>query len=169
MPRRIVDDQRYVHFITFSVYRRRNLLSLDHPKKIVLGTLHTELVRFAAKCVGFVLMPNHVHALLWLSNVGQLSEFRHEWKRSSSRIIREWYHQQQSAYFQDVPFGDAFWQPKYYSLPLYSPAKIQEKLQYRHLNPVRRGLVAKAIDWNWSSARWYEQEKSVGVPIDWME
>ena len=35
--RRIIDDRLYAHFVTFSVYRRRRLLDLDHPKKIVLG------------------------------------------------------------------------------------------------------------------------------------
>ena len=28
------DDQRYVHFITFSVYRRRRLLDLNQPQRI---------------------------------------------------------------------------------------------------------------------------------------
>ena len=35
--RRRYNDQRYVHFLTFSVYKRRRLLELDHPNRIVLG------------------------------------------------------------------------------------------------------------------------------------
>ena len=31
--------------------------------------------------------------------------------------------------------------------------KRTEKLDYMHLNPVRAGLVARAVDWPWSSAR----------------
>ena len=37
--RRIVDDQLYTHFITFSVYRRRRLLDNDHAKQILLGVV----------------------------------------------------------------------------------------------------------------------------------
>ncbi|MEO8496784.1 MAG: hypothetical protein ABI614_17075, partial [Planctomycetota bacterium] len=33
-------DQRYVFFVTFSVYRRRRLLDADHPQRIVLGVLN---------------------------------------------------------------------------------------------------------------------------------
>jgi putative transposase len=33
-------------------------------------------------------------------------------------------------------------------------------IEYIHLNPVRRGLVERAVDWKWSSASWYE----LGVP-----
>jgi putative transposase len=62
-----------------------------------------------------------------------------------------------------------FWQPKYYAFEICSQSKIEEKLVYMHENPVRAGLVERAIGWNWSSARWYELGKSVGVPITWVE
>ena len=38
-----------------------------------------------------------------------------------------------------------------------------------HQNPVRTGLVQMPCDWRGSSARWYEQWRSVGVPIHWVE
>jgi REP-associated tyrosine transposase len=43
------DDQRYVHFITFSVYRKRRLLDLDQPKRIVLGVLNHLLDAMSAQ------------------------------------------------------------------------------------------------------------------------
>jgi putative transposase len=33
---------------------------------------------------------------------------------------------------------------------------------------VRAGLVAKPCDWAFRSARYYEQGRSVGVPIRWI-
>ena len=64
-------DQRYVFFVTFSVYKRRRLLDLDQPKRIVLGVLNHLLESMEGKCVGFVLMPDHVHALIWLERESQ--------------------------------------------------------------------------------------------------
>ena len=64
--RRHFDDQHYVHFVTFSVHKRRRLLDLDQPKRIVLGVLAHQLRAMQGKCLGFVLMSNHVHALIWL-------------------------------------------------------------------------------------------------------
>src|SRR5690606_24629319 len=133
------------------------LLSLDQSKRIVLGVLGQELRRVDAKCVGFVLMPDHVHALIWFSRTGCLSGFMHEWKRSSSRLIREWYRNQGMRYFDDFDRGHRFWTPKYHSLQICEQFKLEEKLIYMHLNPVRAGLVSKAVHWAWSSARWYEQ------------
>ena len=89
--RRTFDDRPYVHFLTFSVYRRRNLLDHDQPKRILLGMLNGQLERMSAKCVGFVVMPNHMYALVWFPQVGQLVKFIHEWKMAfeflHSRLI----------------------------------------------------------------------------------
>jgi putative transposase len=168
-PRRIVDDALYCHYITFSVYRRRRLLDHEHPKGIVLGVLNSVLARQSAKCVGFVLMPDHVHALIWLPKTDQLSRFMHEWKRQSSLRVRQWYRQKTANYSASIGEGEKFWQPKYYSFSIYEQSKLEEKLQYMHLNPVRAGFVGRAVDWRWSSARWYEKQQSVGVPIQWIE
>ncbi len=167
--RRIIDDQLYAHFVTFCCDRRRQLLSLDHPKKIVLGVLNQELERIDGKCVGYVIMPDHVHAIVWFPETGRLSGFMHEWKRLSSRRIREWYAEQDMNYFRACEAGDRLWQPKYHAFELETERKIEEKLEYMHLNPVRKGLVERAVDWCWSSARWYYLHKPVGVPIAWVE
>ncbi len=167
--RRIVDDALYAHFVTFSVFRRRRLLDHDHPRRIVLGVLNSLLEETESRCLGFVLMPDHVHAVLWFPKTGQLSGFMHEWKRRSSLNIRQWYREDADHYAQSFGEGDRFWQPKYYSFEIYSRQKLEEKLTYMHHNPVRAGLAKRATDWRWSSARWYEWRRSVGVPIEWVD
>ena len=39
-------------------------------------------------------------------------------------------------------------------------------VDYIHGNPVRRGLVARPEDWQWSSARWYAGIPPVRIEID---
>ena len=168
-PRRIIDDRLYAHFITFTVYRRRRLLDHDHPKRILLGVLNDELAAGDAKCVGFVVMPDHVHAIEWFPAAGRLSQFMHAWKRKSSFHIRNWYRQEAPRYFEGFGEGDCFWQPKYHSFKMSNPEKLREKLQYMHENPVRKGWRKRATDWKWSSARWYEWRRSVSVPIEWID
>ncbi|MHC4398281.1 MAG: hypothetical protein ACYTG0_01225 [Planctomycetota bacterium] len=50
----------------------------------------------------------------------------------------------------------------------YSRKRAVEKIDCMHLNPVRAGLVERATDWAWSSARNFEHGKSVGVPLEWV-
>ena len=166
-PRRIYDQELFAHFVTFSCYKRRQLFNLATPKRIVLGTLNNALHILQAKCVGFVIMPDHVHAVVWFPQPGQLSRFMQTWKRQSSERISSWYRQKDIEYFQPIA-GDPVWQPKYYSFEIYSAGKLQEKLAYMHGNPVRAGLVERPTDWHWSSARHYLEGKSVGVPIEWV-
>ena len=86
--RRTYDDQPYLHFLTFSVFHRRRLLDLDQPKRIVLATLSHLLESVRGKCVGFVIMPDHVHALLCLKDSATLVRLVHGWKRISSFTIK---------------------------------------------------------------------------------
>jgi putative transposase len=47
--------------------------------------------------------------------------------------------------------GRPFWLPRSYDFNVPSEEKRVEKLRSMHRNPVKRGLVAKAEDWKWSS------------------
>jgi putative transposase len=42
-----------------------------------------------------------------------------------------------------------------YDRNVNEPATIRAMIEYIHDNPVRRGLVKRAIDWPWSSARFF--------------
>ncbi len=167
--RRIFDQELHCHFVTFNCHQGRRLLDQDQPKRILLGHLNDQMARQEAKCAGFVIMPDHVHAMLWFSQPQQLSRFMHGWKRLSSFAISRWYREQNSPYLKHIEGGDPFWKAKYFSFEIYSRQKMEEKLSYMHLNPVRAALVKQAVDYRWSSARWYEERKSVGVPISWIE
>ena len=166
--RRVYDQERHAYFVTYSCYRRRRLLDDDRAKRIVLGTLNAQLRRLAGRCVRFVVMPNHVHAIVWFAEQGQLSEFMKQWKRTSSLRIRQLFVSTLTAYSDHV--ADApVWQAKYYAFNIYSRRKIEEKLTYMHQNPVRAGLVQDACHWRLSSARYYDLSQSVGVKVGWLE
>jgi putative transposase len=38
---------------------------------------------------------------------------------------------------------------------IWTAKKVEEKLNYMHNNPVKRGLVKEPGDWAWSSWRFY--------------
>ena len=69
--RAIYDDELHAHFITFSCFHRRRLLDHDQAKRVVLGVLNSQLASRGASCVGFVVMPDHVHAIVWLPTPGR--------------------------------------------------------------------------------------------------
>ena len=91
-----------------------------------------------------------------------------QWKRLSSHNIGVLIRSKFVHYAEKISPDDPFWQARYYSFNLYSEEKVRDKLTSMHENPVRAGLVAEPCDWAFSSARYDEQGRSVGVPIRWI-
>jgi putative transposase len=166
--RRIFDTENHAQFVTFSCSGRRRLL--DHPRmrdEFVAITAE-KLVEHGGVCCGFVVMPNHVHAIVWFRAAGMLSAFMKGWKQTTSIRLKKVLRGVSSTYAAKIPPTDPFWQPKYYPFNLYNSGKAREKLDYMHWNPVRAGFVASPCDWRWSSAAFYESGTDVGIPLEWI-
>lgn len=62
------------------------------------------------------------------------------------------------------------WQQEKNVLSIFSEAMFMQKVNYIHLNPVREGLVERAIDYRWSSARIWQgcaaDDEPLRVDID---
>jgi putative transposase len=165
--RRVYDREKHAHFVTFSCYKRRRLLEPDRSKRIAVGVLHRRLERLDGGCAGFAVMPDHVHALVWFREPERLGLLMNRWKDESSTLIKSLYRECFPAYAAAVRADDPVWQARYYGFNVFTREKLEEKLDYMHLNPVRAGLAEKTTDWPWSSARWHLTGRSVGIPIRW--
>ena len=131
-------EQRCLHFITFSCYQRMPLLATAAAREVVEEELE-RVRRWYGCCVaGYVVMPEHVHLLIGEPERGQLSVAMQMLKQVTSRKLRP-------------PQFPQFWQVRYYGFPVWSEKKRIEKLRYIHRNPVKRGLAARPEDWPWSS------------------
>lgn len=128
--------------------------------------LASQLKRSQGKSLGFVIMPDHVHAIVWFGVAGQLSEFIKQWKRRTSMEVRKCIETDRQRY-AGIVGNDPIWQARYYAFNILSETVLNEKLEYMHNNPIKAGLAATAEDWPWSSARWYLLGKPVGVPLGW--
>jgi putative transposase len=112
----------------------------------------------------FVFMPEHVHLLVVaLSSEPAIDRYLAFTKQPFSKSIRELLDGNKSPLadrltVEERPgkFCFRFWQEgPGYDRNLKTPNSIEAAIDYIHMNPVRRGFVATAVDWKWSSARWY--------------
>ncbi len=166
--RRVIDDISTVHFLTFSCDHRRQLLNQNRCKGIVIHFLEAVRAEFEGLCFGFVIMPEHVHALVRFLQEGQASLFKQEWKRRSSRALVAYFESARNPVLQHITAEDGthrVWTPKQYDFNVCTQEKAWEKLRYMHNNPVKRQLAATPEDWAFSSARWYAHRQSVGVTL----
>ena len=110
MRRKIHDDEKHAQFVTFSCYKRRTLLNPNQSKRIVIGTLGSRLAGQDGICIGFVVMPDHVHALIWFPETGQLSSFMNKWKELTSKAIKKLYREKFPNYWKKLDNEDPVWQ-----------------------------------------------------------
>ncbi len=166
MPtRKIINLPGDHHFVTFSTYQRRRFLAPDRTRAIVIEALESRLENQGALCHGFVIMPDHVHAILTVNPAADISAFLLAWKKTASYRIKKFYAQELNHYRDLCPEDCPVWQSRFYDFNLGSTDKFDEKLDYIHNNPVVAGLTETALDWKWSSARFYENREEVGVKI----
>ncbi len=106
----------------------------------------------------WVVMPNHVHAVLWPKPPNELSDILHSWKsfttHEMSRLLPK----------KIVPF----WQSESYDHLIRDDDDLHRCCQYTLMNPVNAGLCDRAEDWKWSSARVAQPSSAAGfstVPV----
>ncbi|MEI6501745.1 MAG: hypothetical protein WCP21_12060 [Armatimonadota bacterium] len=114
---------------------------------------------------GYVFMPEHVHLLLWpREKEYSLSRIRTAIKRPVAYKAIRYLKTTQSPLLDRLTSQDggelvqhSLWQAGGgYDRNLSSPKAIHEALDYMHHNPVRRGLVSEAGQWQWSSqSEWW--------------
>src|SRR5207302_1617418 len=110
----------------------------------------------------YVLMPEHVHLLVYprrldASVSGFLGDLKETVGRNAiahlTQHAPEWL--PRLAVREGSRLRHRFWQPGGgHDRNVVEPATLGAVIAYIHANPVRRGLVERPEDWEWSSARW---------------
>ena len=140
------------HFLTFSCYHRHAYLGMAQARELFEDALERVRCNYCLVVAGYVVMPEHVHLLVSEPRKSTLARAVQALKLSVARRRNE----------------RPFWQARYYDFNVHSSAKVSEKLQYMHQNPVKRGLVAHPEDWPWSSYRHYSNGERGTVEIESM-
>lgn len=90
----------------------------------------------------WVVMPNHVHVLVWPMPNQLLSGIVKSWKQFTSLRARRM-----------LGLGEKrFWQPESFDHWVRDDAEHGRIAQYIRNNPVAAGLCSRPEDWRWSSA-----------------
>jgi putative DNA methylase len=109
--------------------------------------------RLLAWCV----MPNHVHVLAQMLQGYALEDIMHSWKSFTSKEVNKLLSRRGS-----------FWMPEYYDRFIRDEAHFHNALSYIERNLVKAGLVGKAEDWPFGSARLRAGNAGVS-PAVWKE
>ena len=157
-----------LQFITASTYRRVPLFLSPKFCGELVKALEAVRGELSFRLLGWVLMPERFHLLIWPQPVESTSRIVQQLKQRSAagilRLLRQnpdhpWCAKMLARLRLPPSVHDQsayrVWQRRYYPFGIYSEKKRLEKLSYMHANPVKRGLAASPDQWPWSSFRLY--------------
>jgi len=127
---------------------------------------------------GFVVMPNHIHTILSAAE-GNLSDILRDFKRFTSKKISDTLTETNNnkllRYFTATAERDGkgndykIWQSGSHPEAIVSKDFFNQKLNYIHNNPVRKGFVEYPEHWLYSSARNYATGDHSILKVDLVE
>jgi len=141
-------------FVTTTV-RRWSPIFLDKTNAVIaLDQLSLTVDYYHSVIIAYVLMPSHLHALLGLENLAELSKLMGTFKSLSSRRLIAVIPEMRRERFRQGT-GHSIWMPRFDDLVVWSPKQFQVKINYIHNNPVKAGIArspesyphSSAVDW----------------------
>ena len=144
-----------IFFVTVNLRRQAEPFR-DTEYPLMIEALEGARKRLGFLLYGYVLMPDHWHALIWTGYPLTISEVIHDVKKVSALRL----HQRRGG-------EGPMWQHQFWDRFVRHAKEFGDRLAYVHLNPVRKGLVAKPENWRWSSNNNYALDKQtvMGCPI----
>jgi putative transposase len=172
--RKRADEPGQARELTFSCYKRLKFLDSDRTRHWFIDELAEARKMFPVDLWAYVIMPEHVHLLIYPREVGAKAgvvagKIKEQVARKAIQYLKEnapeWL--TRIAVQEGNRLRYRFWQPGGgYDRNAVDISTVQKMIDYIHMNPVRRGLVTRPEDWPWSSAQWYAGNKSVPIEMD---
>jgi putative transposase len=144
----------------------------------VLGILDTCRDRYGVRLLAYVLMPDHIHLAVWSESgrvaraflqrflaltASEIASLAYFGAKRGNPTASEWLIE-----FRERARGNSkvrVWKERGRAFPVTERDALVEKVRYIHENPVRKGLVLRPEDWEFSSAQWYAGGESQ-IPVD---
>ena len=173
---RIIDQGHQPHFLTMSVVGKVPIFTNSGYMNVIVNALKFYQKEHQLKVYAFVIMDNHLHVIVSCQN--DLSELMRLLKSYIAKEMltflshdsRPWIlnllnelkkkHKKSSTY--------QFWEEGNHPKLIQGMEMFNQKVEYIHNNPVKRGLVEKPEHWIYSSARHFAGLESL-LDIDDLE
>ena len=139
------------------------------------------------RLTAFMFMPEHVHLLVYpLLDAGGVEALLKAIKRPFSYRIKQLLEKTGRPLLAQLTIRQRpgvttfrFWQEgPGYDRNIIRASTARSCIDYLHENPRRRGLVSRALDWRWSSVRYYSIDppqqyprlpRISPLPVEWLD
>ncbi len=154
-------------YITVVTNNRLPIFKTDQMKAVLCSAIDEARKSAGFLLFAYVIMIDHMHVLT--SRPTATSDVLRVLKGLTARRVIDYLKENNYASSlsklehqeRDRNYRYSLWQREKNVLPIFSEGMFMEKVNYIHQNPVRAGLVERATDYRWSSARLWQ-----GCPLE---
>ncbi len=172
---RIFENDDLPYFLTMNVFLKIPVFTNSLYMDVIIDNFQYYRKNQDLKIFSYVIMDNHVHLIA--SHNGDLSRTIQSFKSFTAKKIigllhkdkRKWILKLLSEFKPEHKTSSQhqFWEEGNHPKQLQNIEMFNQKTEYIHYNPVRRGLVENEVDWIYSSARnYFDYEGKVVFEID---
>ncbi|HEY0899187.1 MAG TPA: transposase [Sphingobacteriaceae bacterium] len=163
-----------LEFFTATCLKWQHLLAEEKHKHIILDSLGFLVAESRVWIYGYVIMPNHIHILwrkqdAWVDkNVQQhflkftAQQIKFNLIQSDPKMLVAYKSTQADRIYH-------FWERRPYSATMFERKVLEQKLDYIHFNPVKKGFCVLPEEYVYSSASFYLQNKHNPLLTHYME
>ena len=137
-----------VFFLTVNIRKDRPMFTEDEYP-LMIAALKDSRRKLSFRLCGYVLMPDHWHALIGVDHPLSISRAVQDIKWIAAQRIG-----------RHRTSGGSFWQHQFWDRFIRHGKEFRHRLAYMHFNPVRRGLVSNPEEWRWSSYNNFALDRS---------
>ncbi len=171
-----VHDPEHLYFVTATTLGWKHLFTQPSYAGIVLESLDWHRRNNRWSLYAYVLMPNHLHAILKPAAEKTISQVLQSFGSFTAHAILKQLQEDRFesllAFFTQRQDCDPhkqhqIWQP-IQAKNIWTEAFLRQKLEYIHNNPAaeRWGLVDNRADYDYSSACFYDRGETPRIEVD---
>jgi len=168
-----------IYFITTTVMNFDAIFKLGYKyNMIIINSLKHLINEHKAKLFSYVIMPSHVHVILFLPKGESIIDFMRDFKKFTSVEITKLTKLENQHYLLQRFKDNALfaknqrykiWMDRYDAFIIKTEKMLRIKVNYIHNNPFKASLVERPEDYIFSSARNYilDDHSIIDVSTDW--
>ena len=145
----------YVYHVLNRGNGRADVFHKDEDFAAFVRLMREANEKIPVRLVGYCLMTNHFHLLLWPHGDGDLSRWMQWLMTAHVRRYHRHYHG-----------SGHVWQGRFKAFAIQDDDHYLTVLRYVERNPLRANLVARSQDWEWSSLKPTERSGPPGLLSD---
>lgn len=151
-------------FFTLVTQNRRPILTTPLGRRCLREAIAYCRTRHPFDVTAIVLLPDHLHAVLDFP-LGD-NDYSTRLRLIKSRFSTLWIRRGGSEVVVNASRKRrqerGIWQRRFYEHTCRDEEDVRRCIDYIHVNPLKHGLVARVIDWKWSSFHRYLKEGYYG-------